>query len=230
MTKKILFILLISIISIFSIQCSKESKQAKNQKNYTVQSHFFYSSDAGETYGDSIKEFKVGKTVYMKVDIEVYNKKSTVFSIAGILGGVMTGAAAGAGLGTVIPIPVINNIVGGVVGGIIGGVAVISSYFFTSQSLDFVECKLIIPNITSVDAKYYDGTIITPLVDEFDGITTYPIKIGISDKKSEDITNLEWSFTFQFIPNKESEISMRLIFDDNIAEQYDRMNTIKFVK
>ena len=140
----------------------------------------------------------------------------------------MTGAAAGAGLGTVIP--VIGNIVGGIVGGIIGGVAVISSYFFTNQPLDFVNCELIIPNITSVDAKYYDGTIITPLVDEFDGITTYPIKIGISDKKSEDITNLEWSFTFQFIPNKESEISMKLIFDDNIAEQYDRINTIKFVK
>lgn len=53
------------------------------------------------------------------------------------------------------------------------------------------------------------------------------MKIGISYEKSEDITN---SFLFQFIPNKESEISMRLIFDDNIAEQYDRMNTLIFVK
>ena len=116
------------------------------------------------------------------------------------------------------------------VGGIIGGVAVVSSYFFTNQSLDFVNCDLIIPNITSVDAKYYDGTVITPLIDEVAGITTYPLKIGISDKKSEDITKLEWSFTFQFIPNKASEISVKLIFDDNIAEQYDRMNTIRFVK
>lgn len=176
MTKKILFILLIGIVSILSIQCSKESKQAKNQKSYEAKSQFYYSDDAGRTYGNSRKEFKVGETVYMRINIEVSKKKRF------------------------------------------------------APSLDFVECQLILPNITSVDAKYYDGTVITPFIDEFSGITTYPLKIGISDKKSEDITNLEWSFTFQFIPNKESEISMKLIFDDNIAEQYDRINTIKFVK
>lgn len=180
MKKKILFILLIGIVSLISIQCSKdkkEKKQEKNQKNYEVKSQFFYSDDAGKTYGDSRKEFKVGETVYMKINIEAIFKKDFIFS----------------------------------------------------RSLDFVSCELIIPNITSVDAKYYDGTVITPFTDEISGATTYPLKIGIS-KNSKDDSKQEWSFTFQFIPNKESEISIRLIFDDNIAEQYDRMNTIKFVK
>ena len=97
-----------------------------------------------------------------------------------------------------------------------------------APSLDFVNCELIIPNITSVDAKYYEGTFITPLIDKEAGITTYPLKIGIADKKSEDI--IENSFTFQFIPKKESEISIILIFDDNISRRYDKINTIKFVK
>lgn len=226
MTKKILFILFICIISILSIQCSKESKQEKNQKSYTIQSHFFYSDDAGETYGDNRKEFKVGKTIYMKVDIEVYEKSKNFWMY---LGG---GAAGGAGAGFVAGsfIPVIGNIVGAVGGTLLGAVSGTVVYFFNSPSLDFVECELIIPNITSVDAKYYDGTVISPLIDELAGITTYPLKIGISDKKNEDITNLEWSFTFQFIPNKESEISVKLIFDDNIPQQYDKISTIKFVK
>lgn len=99
-----------------------------------------------------------------------------------------------------------------------------------APSLDFVNCELIIPNITSVDAKYYEGTFTTPLIDKEAGITTYPLKIGIADKKSEDINDIENSFTFQFIPKKESEISIILIFDDNISRRYDKINTIKFVK
>lgn len=243
MTKKILFILFICIVSILSIQCSKESKQAKNQKSYEVKSKFYYRDD--DKYTENKVEFKVGETVYMSVNIEINEKKEKsnwvfVFVIVGaIIGAIIAGAISfgtlsltGAGIGAAVAafiakigIPIfiaISSIIG-------GGIGVGSSIAKDelTPSLNFVECELIIPNITSVDARYLKGGNITPLIDEVAGITTYPMKIGISYEKSEDITN---SFLFQFIPNKESEISMRLIFDDNIAEQYDRMNTLIFVK
>lgn len=227
MKKKILFILLIGIVGIMSIQCSKESKQAKNKKSYEVKSYILYSDDAGITYKDNIKEFKVGKTVYMKVSIEITERNPKNF--VGYVGG---GTAAGAGAGAVAGsfIPVIGNIVGAIGGAVVGGAVGVGAYFMSKPYLDFVECKLMIPNITSVDAKYYDGTAITPLIDGFAGITTYPLNVRVSAKKEENPLDIEWSYTFQFIPNKESEISVKLIFDDNIAEQYDRMNTIRFVK
>lgn len=229
MKKKILFILLIGIVSIMSIQCSKESKQAKNKKSYEVKSYILYSDDAGITYKDNIKEFKVGKTVYMKVSIEITERNPKNF-LGYVGGGVVAGAGAGFAAGSLIPIPVITIPVGVVIGTLVGGASGVGSYFISKPYLDFVECKLMIPNITSVDAKYYDGTAITPLIDGFAGITTYPLNVRVSAKKEENPLDIEWSYTFQFIPNKESEISVKLIFDDNIAEGYDRMNTIKFVK
>lgn len=115
MTKKILFILFIGIISILSIQCSKESRQARNQKSYEVKSRFVYSHDAGRTYGDNIKEFKVGETVYMRINIEVNEKKEKsnwifVFIIIGaIIGAIIAGAVSfgtlsltGAGIGAAV--------------------------------------------------------------------------------------------------------------------------------
>lgn len=245
MTKKIL-ILLVVVISIITIG-AKESKQAKNQKSYETRASFYYSDDGGKTYTSGRKEFKVGETVYMKVVIEITEKKpaNTVAYIGGGSGlgagvgavagaaatvagvGAATGAAAGAATGAPFgPLLLATSAGGAVVGALVG----LGLYFFAKPSLDFVECKLKIPNITSVDAKYYDGTVITPLKDEANGITTYPLKIKISDKKIENLKNSEEYFTFQFIPNKESEISVKLIFDDNIAEGYDRMNTIRFVK
>lgn len=177
----------------------------------------------------------------MRINIEVNEKKEKsnwifVFIIIGaIIGGVIC----------TIPFPVVGSILGAVGGGIVGTIfAVIALVIaggalgagssivkdeLTKPSLDSINGELIIPNITSVDAKYYDGGNITPLVDEVTGITTYPLTIGISDKKSEGIKDDKY-FLFQFIPNRESEISVKLIFDDNIAERYDRMNTIKFVK
>lgn len=235
MTKKILFILFIGIISVLSIQCSKESRQARNQKSYEVKSTFFYSDDAGRTYGNSRKEFKVGETVYMKMVIQINNKKEKsnwifVFIIIGaIIGGVIC----------TIPFPVVGSILGAVGGGITGAIfAVIALVIaggalgagssivkdeLTTKPLE-INGELIIPNITSVDARHIggDGDEITPLKDELNGITTYPISMRDSTP--------EWTFEFQFIPNKESEISVRLIFDNNIAKQYDRMNTIIFVK
>lgn len=232
MTKKILFILFIGIVSILSIQCSKESRQARNQKSYEVKSTFFYSDDAGRTYGNSRKEFKVGETVYMKMVIQINNKKEKsnwifVFIIIGaIIGGVIC----------TIPFPGVGSILGAVGGGITGaifavialviggGLGAVSSIVkdeLTTKPLE-INCELIIPNITSVDANYIRGGRITPLPDELNGITTYPISMRDSTP--------EWTFEFQFIPNKESKIPVTLIFDDNIAEQYDRMDTIIFVK
>lgn len=253
MTKKIL-ILLVVVISIITIG-AKESKQAKNQrkhqaknqKSYETRASFYYSDDGGKTYTSGRKEFKVGETVYMKVVIEITEKKpaNTVAYIGGGSGlgagvgaaagaaatvagaGAATGAAAGAAAGAPFgPLLLATSAGGAVVGALVG----LGLYFFAKPSLDFVECELTIPNITSVDAKYYDGIVITPLKDEVNGITTYPLKIKISDKKIENIKNSEEYFTFQFIPNKESEITTTLIFDDNIAEGYDKINTIKFVK
>ena len=229
MTKKILFILLIGIVSIFSIQCSKEKRQARNQKSYEVKSQFFYSDDAGRTYGNSRREFKVGETVYMKLNIEVYEKKPKNF-LGYVGGGVAAGAGTGFVAGSLIPIPVVTSVIGAVIGALVGGASGVGAFFITKPpSLDFVNCELIIPNITSVDARNIGGGRINPLPDEVAGITTYPIKVGISEK-NKDASTIEWSFLFQFIPNRESEISMELIFDDNIAEQYDRMDTLIFVK
>lgn len=191
MQKKILFILLIAVISMVTMGADKESKkQAKNQKIYEVKSTFFYSDDGGITYGDSKKEFKVGERVYMKLDIDITEKKGEGRNLFFFIGG---GAAVGAGAGAVAGsfIPVLGNIIGAIGGATAGGIVGTVSYFTTKPNLDVVECKLQIPNITSVDARYFDGIPITPIVDEFFGITTYPIKIKISGKKSEDITNLE---------------------------------------
>lgn len=151
-----------------------------------------------------------------------------VATVAGA--GAATGAAAGAAAGAPFgPLLLATSAGGAVVGALVG----LGLYFFAKPSLDFVECELTIPNITSVDAKYYDGSKsggITPSTDEVSGIIAYPLQIKISDKKIENLKNSEEYFTFQFIPNKESEITTTLIFDDNIAEGYDKINTIKFVK
>ena len=260
MKKKILFILLIGVVSLISIQCSKEKKekkqaeapksdkglisnikdgfeerkQAKNQKFYEVKTQFAYSDDAGKTYGNTRKEFKVGETVYMRLIIEIKEKKEEAGIIAYIGGGAASGAAAGAGVGTAagaaaavvgaIPGAAIGGAIGGAVGGVAGGVA----YFSSKSSLDFIDGEIIIPNITSVDARYYDGNRITPRTDEISGAIIYPINIRTSLEEDELKEQQYW--IVQFIPNKESEISIELKFDDNIAEQYDRMNTIKFVK
>lgn len=240
MKNKIIKILVCLFILIFTLQCSKEPENIRNQKAYEVKSKFYYSDDAGKTYGDSRKEFKVGETVYMKMNVEVQEKKekSNWIWVFIIIGGVL-----GAIVGT-IPFPVVGSLIGALAGGTatiiifavgsligasIGAGASLAKDELTKPKLDFINCELIIPNITAVDSKYYDGTVITPLKDDMMNITTYPIKIGIS-KDVEDNSNQEYSFVFQFIPNAESEIPIKLIFDDNIAEQYDKISTIKFIK
>ena len=110
----------------------------------------------------------------------------------------------------------------GFIARVVGGVV----FFVKKTDLDFVSGELVIPNITSVDARYLDGTKITPFTDEKSGATTFPFQIPISLEEKEQKDFL----IFQFIAKKESEISVDLKFDDNIAEKYNKIETIKFVK
>jgi hypothetical protein len=91
------------------------------------------------------------------------------------------------------------------------------------SKVEDVNVTLTIPKITAVDAKYYDGQIITPVYDAVQNVTVYEFTITASK------TATEWNCVFQFIPNSEAEVSMTLEFDDKIDSKYDRQNTIKFV-
>ena len=86
-----------------------------------------------------------------------------------------------------------------------------------------IKMKLTIPNITAVDAKYYDGQPITPTYDSVQNVTTYDFTISASSNAQE------WDFIFQFIPNAEAEVKMTLEFDDKIDAMYDKQNTVKFI-
>ena len=88
---------------------------------------------------------------------------------------------------------------------------------------EVIKIVLIIPNITAVDAKYYDGQPITPIYDAVQNITTYEFTITAA------LNAQEWEFVFQFIPNAKAEVTMTLVFDDRVDSIYDRQNTIKFV-
>ena len=86
-----------------------------------------------------------------------------------------------------------------------------------------IKMKLTIPNITAVDAKYYDGQPITPIYDAVQNVTSYDFTISASSNSQE------WEFVFQFIPNAESEVKIILEFDNKIDAMYDKQNTVKFV-
>lgn len=87
-----------------------------------------------------------------------------------------------------------------------------------------INMKLTIPNITALDAKYYDGQPITPTFDAVQNITTYEFTITAA------LNAQEWEFVFQFIPNAEAEVKITLEFDDKIDAMYDKQNTVKFVE
>lgn len=86
-----------------------------------------------------------------------------------------------------------------------------------------VKIKLTIPNITAVDAKYYDGQPITPIYDSVRNVTTYEFTI-VAIMNAQ-----EWEFVFQFIPNTEAEVTMLLEFDGKVDSVYDKQNTVLFV-
>lgn len=91
------------------------------------------------------------------------------------------------------------------------------------ETPETIKMKLTIPNITALDAKYYDGQPITPTYDAVQNVTTYEFTITAA------MNAQEWEFVFQFVPNAEAEVKMMLEFDDKVESIYDKQNTIKFV-
>lgn len=91
------------------------------------------------------------------------------------------------------------------------------------EEAETVNVKLTIPCISAVNARYYDGQIITPTYNPVGNVTSYEFTIVASAAATE------WSFFFQFIPNAEAEVKMQLTYDNKVDSIYDRQNTIKFV-
>ena len=54
-------------------------------KTYTAQTEFYYSSDAGKTYGNRTKEFKAGEAVYMQVIIKVETNRRAAETVKATL-------------------------------------------------------------------------------------------------------------------------------------------------
>ena len=226
MRNKILFLILIIFISITSIQCSKK------EDFYNVKTTFRYSSDAGKSYSDSRTEFKVGETVYMQMNVNIEEKKEKsnwriIFIIVGAFIGLIIGvlflnpitALIGTSVGAVISIIIV--LILGLLGSLLGIGANAAKEELQKPNINYIEAELEIPNIQSVDAKYVRGSAITPRISQ--DTTIYPIRIPIDNDD-------DWFIQIRYIPNEESEIQMKLIFDDNIPQHYDMINTIRFVK
>lgn len=52
---------------------------------YKANSGFFYSSDKGHSYGDGIKEYKIGETVYVKVKFKVTSSEKETSQVKAVL-------------------------------------------------------------------------------------------------------------------------------------------------
>lgn len=87
-----------------------------------------------------------------------------------------------------------------------------------------VKVVLTIPNIQNVDAKYMDGQIITPNYDAVNNQTTYEFTANASKEA------VEQECVIQFVPNAVGEVSMTLVFDDNVDHSYDKQSTLIFVE
>lgn len=75
--KRTLVVLLFVIAAVSLTACGGKGF-GPFKTTYKADSGFFYSSDKGHTYGDGIKEYTVGETVYMKVMFKATsNKKKT---------------------------------------------------------------------------------------------------------------------------------------------------------
>lgn len=214
----LIILILVLIISLFS--CSKES-QKNGASNLKIDASFYFSSDAGKTYGNRTKEFKSGETVYMQIKIKVEDFKQSGYkpNKKPIIIGAVIGAIIGFVLGFFF------GIIGAIPGGIVGALAgiAIGVYILPATSPNEIIAQLSIPNIESVDSKLYDGRPIKSDIEENNVI--YNLVIPVS--KSNDIKESE--FTFQFIPKEPTEITMSLIFDNSLS-QYNTQNTIRFIK
>lgn len=72
--KKYFIIMLLVTVLTLLVSCDKSGSDDFNSK-YEVLSEFYYSSDAGKTYGNRTKEFNVGETTYMQVIVTVLSEK-----------------------------------------------------------------------------------------------------------------------------------------------------------
>jgi hypothetical protein len=87
-----------------------------------------------------------------------------------------------------------------------------------------ITATLTIPNIDAVDARYFDGQIITPVFDPINNVTTYTFAINAVRNRDET------SATLQFRPNSAATVTMTFMFDDTIDPSHNRQSTIEFVE
>ena len=87
-----------------------------------------------------------------------------------------------------------------------------------------VKVVLSIPKVKHVDAKYFDGQIITPKYDSVKNVTTYEFTANASKNAATS------ECIFQFVPNDVGTIKMTLVYDDNVDASYDKQCTLAFVK
>ena len=87
-----------------------------------------------------------------------------------------------------------------------------------------IHVVLTIPNVESVDAKYMDGQVITPVYDPDSNETTYEFIANASSDAEEQ------ECVIQFIPNAVGSVRMTLIYDDKVDSSYDLQSTLVFVE
>lgn len=76
MNKSFKNILLVSGITATSLFAGSVLASCNAETTYTASSEFYWSSDAGATYGNRTKEYKVGENVYMQLIVKVQSTKS----------------------------------------------------------------------------------------------------------------------------------------------------------
>ncbi len=77
-SKVFTLLFLFTLIATIMTACSKPPE-------YAAVSGFYYSGDKGHTYGDGIKEYAVGESVYMKVKYRVTSDKNKISQVKVVL-------------------------------------------------------------------------------------------------------------------------------------------------
>lgn len=82
---KRLFATLLAVVMGLSLATGCNDVKKIGEPKYKAVSGFYYSIDNGHTYGDGIKEYFVGNTVYMKVKFKVVSDKKKVSQVNVVL-------------------------------------------------------------------------------------------------------------------------------------------------
>lgn len=87
-----------------------------------------------------------------------------------------------------------------------------------------VTATITLPNVNIVDAFLFDnpGEGLTGTLDDINDVITYEIKVPTSTNP------LKVRAIFEFIPLDEGLFQITLNYDDNVAPEYDRTETIRF--